>query len=293
MTITHPKARSLVISSPWGIDDYHYELFERGTNEQQVTAQAPTWVANPSVTREQCLAKAKGDEKILEREYGAVPGGTVTSALDPIDVKAAFTRKLTRSQRGNSVVAIDSSSLRGDSFAWLVAEECVNGIRVKLVDGIEGEALRQHKMGDVVSIVAKVATDNGASVVFGDQRESASLESLFGNEGVGFQPYDWTLASKDEAFQLLRRLMREKKLELCEHLKLRQEMRDVKARLMPSRRTMYATNGLDYLSALVTLMHAMLDGRFSEQSDETPAGNGSEPIVIDSIWGSSSSQRGY
>jgi hypothetical protein len=52
MTITHPKARSLVISSPWGTDDYHYELFERGNTSDQVVASAATWVTNPSVTRE-------------------------------------------------------------------------------------------------------------------------------------------------------------------------------------------------------------------------------------------------
>lgn len=264
MTVTHPGARSLIISSPWGIDDYHYELFERGTNENQITAQAPTWVANPSVTREQCLAKAKGDEKILEREYGAVPGGTVTSALDPIDLKQAFLTRLNSSGNGRVAIAIDASSLRGDAFAWLVAEECDDGIRVKLVEAIEGEGLREHTMGDVVDIVAKTATDNGARQIFGDQRESASLVSLFGDAGFGFTPFDWSNSSKDEAFQLLRRLLRERRLELCDHPKLRNEMRDVKARLAPSGLTTYATNGLDYLSALITLMHAVIAGDFRD-----------------------------
>ena len=264
MTITHPGTRSLVISSPWGIDDYHYELFERGNTEEQIVVSAPTWVANPTVTKERCLTLAKGDDKILDREYGAVPGGTVTSALDPIDVKAAFGTRLSHSVRGNSCVCIDASSLRGDAFAWLVATECLDGIKITLVDGVEGEDLRSHKMQEVVDKITSCAAKNNAEQVFGDQRESASLSSMFGAAGLGYTPYDWNQTSKDLAFQLLRRLLRERRIEFCEHPKLRNQLRDVKARLVPSGKTTYATNGLDYLSAVVTLMHALLEGHFRE-----------------------------
>jgi hypothetical protein len=270
MTVTHPKARALVISSPWGVDDYHYELFERGDTDDQLVGSAPTWVANPTVTREQCLIKAKGDEKILDREYGAIPGSTVTSAFDSLDLKQAFLTRLTPSDRGATAVAIDASSLRGDAFAWLVGEECKDGIRISLIDAVEGEALREHKMQDVVDRVVKCAREATARRVFGDQREAASLESMFGTAGLGFTAYNWNQSSKDEAFQLLRKMLREKRIEFCEHPKLRQELRDVKARLVPSGVTVYATNGLDYLSAVITLIHAILAGDFRESAPGGP-----------------------
>jgi hypothetical protein len=90
MTVTHPGARSLIISSPWGLDDYHAELFDRGDTADQIVVHAPSWIANPAVTEEQCRSKARGDDRIFSREYAAVPGATVSQALDRDDVLAAF-----------------------------------------------------------------------------------------------------------------------------------------------------------------------------------------------------------
>ena len=45
--------------------------------------------------------------------------------------------------------------------------------------------------------------------------------------------------------------------------KLRKQMIACKAHLLPSGRTRYATNGLDYLSALITLIHAVNENLIS------------------------------
>lgn len=268
MTITHPKARSLVISSPWGTDDYHYELFERGEDERQVVASAATWITNPSVTREQCLEAAKGDEKVLVREYEAIPGATISRALDPAHVDQAF-EVLQTPKVGSPFLCIDASSLRGDGFAWIAGYEASSGLVIGEVDGIDDAVLTGIKMGEVVERVASRAKAWGTTVIFGDQREEAGLSELFAQNGITLVTIAWSETSKHDAFTLLRRLMKDEQISLCDHDGLRHEAKGCKCQLMPSGRHKYSTNGLDYLSALVTLAHAVNENHITVRSIPT------------------------
>jgi hypothetical protein len=89
--ITQPDSMMYMVSSPWATLDAHYEYFERGDEGLQWTAQAPTWVANPSVT-EQATHDLEPDEEIWRREYAAIPMSS--------EARAFFhTGKLTESVR--------------------------------------------------------------------------------------------------------------------------------------------------------------------------------------------------
>lgn len=256
---TMPTGIEVDCSSPWGEDDYHHELCEEGDSRHQVYSFAPSWVANPTLT-EELTHELEPDQRVWSREYSAVPGGTLSAALDPEDVKSAFEliQEPPDLKVGKAVGAIDASSLRGDAFAWLLAAESSVGLLVVGIDAIEGSALRRHSMEDVVRKIANECASDGIKHVYGDQRESASLQSLFLQQSIQFTSYAWTDASKDAAFQLLRRLLRERKIHIENHAQLRKQMLECKAHLMPSGRIKYATNGLDYLSALITLLHAVI-----------------------------------
>jgi hypothetical protein len=162
---------------------------------------------------------------------------------------------------GRSFICIDASSLRGDSFAWLGGYESSSGLVIGEVDGIDDAVLTGIKMDDVVSQVAARAKAWGTDVVFGDQREEAGLAALFAQHGISLVTIAWTDTSKHDAFTLLRRLMKDEQLSLCEHEKLQHEAKSCKVQLMPSGRHKYGTNGLDYLSSLITLMHAVNNGQ--------------------------------
>ncbi|HKY37217.1 MAG TPA: hypothetical protein VJN18_14840 [Polyangiaceae bacterium] len=214
------------VSAPWSIDDYHAQLFDDGDTEHQVVSFAPTWVANPSIT-ESDTHELEADPIIWEREYAAVPGAVVTAALDPADVAASFGQ--------------ETSNAR---------------MRVLEVGGWADQELRGKTMRDITRDIAARAKAWGADTVYGDQREEASLRDLFSEAGVGFRSFAWSLGSKDAAFQTLRRLQRERQLSVCDHPLTRSQMVGAKARLNPSGTTSYDTNGKDYLSAIITLMHA-------------------------------------
>ncbi len=92
MMATMPNAREFMSSSPFSTMDAHHEAFERGNDESQLVAYAPTWEANPTIT-EARTRELEPDEPTRMREYGAVPmdaagsywfdAGAVANAMDP------------------------------------------------------------------------------------------------------------------------------------------------------------------------------------------------------------------
>jgi hypothetical protein len=264
MCITRPNARRLIISSPWGEQDLHYELFERGEQRDQIVASAPSWVANPGITRQQCEDASRGDDKVFSREYCAVPGGTSSAAFDAADVVAMFEQDdPIVGQRG--FVAIDSSSMKNDGFAFVAGKYGRDGLHISIVQEFTKKDFAGNDVGkkfqSVVKRVAAVARSFGVHTIFGDQHEAAGLAALFQAERLQLHTYDWSLPSKEAAFSLLRRLMSEDNISSVEHKKFHDEISGCQAILMPSGRTQYPTNGRDLLSALLTLCHAIVDGQ--------------------------------
>lgn len=271
-TATQQAAFMVLASSPWSVDDYHAEQFDQGDTAHQLVSFAPTWVANPTITEDQ-THELEPDTKVWQREYAAEPGITTSLALDGEDLKACTGRTPIGSP-SFCFLPLDASSLRGDTFAWLEGyQSTASELVITDVRGFEGNELRNVSMRDVVRTIAGRAHTLGVQVIYGDQREDASLTSMFAEEGVTFDPIAWTDVSKDDAFQALRRLMRDRKLILPEHEKLLRQCRTVKARLLPSGRTKYETNGKDYLSALVTLAHRVVSGHIGDLPDPNAAWN--------------------
>ena len=296
MSVTHAGAREFLVSSAFGTVDYHHELVEAGTNEQQLVVEAPTWIANPSITEEQ-THELEPDTAIWSREYAAKPGVTVTNAFDPADLAACFGR----APLGDEVrafISTDFSSLRNDGTAYIAGHEThVGELVIREVDGWDGEQLRHVEMDDLVATIAKRARFWGCKTVFGDQREEASLRSLFAKHKLVFKSYAWTEKSKDAAVMMLRRLKRERKLVICSEQPtptpskapvLRRQLAGMKAHLTPSGRTHYATNGLDYASALITLAHAGLEGdalKFRQRSVGLISANGGRNLSGEAVRG--------
>src|SRR5690606_17277875 len=163
-----------------------------------------------------------------------------------------------------------ASSLRGDGFTFIGGYDTTHDeLAVVEVGGWEGEELRRVSMQTIVQRIAERCAHWGTRTVFGDQREEAALAALFRQQGIELKAYAWSEQSKDASVQHLRRMMRERKISICEHATMRRELLGMKARLMPSGRIRYETGGLDYASAVITLMHAVVEG---EILGEAPAG---------------------
>ena len=90
MCVTHPGARKLLVSSPFGVLDYHYQRFELSDTADQVCAVAASWEANPGAITEQSSHEAEPSERIWLREYAAIPQAEVSAAWPPAKVERAF-----------------------------------------------------------------------------------------------------------------------------------------------------------------------------------------------------------
>jgi hypothetical protein len=245
-----------LVSSPWSMDDYHAQQYDRGDTEDQCTAFMPTWTARDDISEEQ-THRLEADERVWSREYAAIPGHMVSTALDPDDARAAFGMVLPVGNERQWCV-IDASSLRGDCFAWMVGHESRGGMVVDDIGGWANDMLDTVTLDSVVQSIAAICRARGITRVYGDQREEAGLSSLFTQQNITFDSIAWTINSKHSAFLGLRRLLKDRRVQLPipPHAQLLREMRGCKARLLPSGVTSYETNGLDYLSCLVTLLHA-------------------------------------
>ncbi len=258
---TQPDAFEVCSSSPWGTDDYHAQLFDAGDSNHQLTSFAETWVANPTITEEQ-TRELEPDERIWSREYAAVPGATLSAAVDPADVERAYSAQRHGDQR-HGIVAIDASSLRGDTFAYACGTIMTAGeVVIVEVGGFGGAELQSVTMEQVVDRIAGRARGWHTDTVFGDQREEAGLRSLFRQREIALCTFTWSEPSKDAAMQWLRRSMREGRLIIeSSHAELRRQLLGMKARLLPSGRIRYETGGLDYASCLITIAHAATAGQ--------------------------------
>jgi hypothetical protein len=243
-----------LVSSPWSEDDYHAQQFTRGDTEDQCTAFIPTWTARDDITEKQ-THRLEADDRVWAREYAAIPGHMVSTALDSEDVNAAFGMVVPAGDI-RRYCCIDASSLRGDAFAWMLGHEARGGLVVDRMEGFGDMSLRDLTLDTVVDEIAMACRAAGIKTVWGDQREEAGLEVLFRQRGLVLETFAWTNPSKHEAFTFFRRLLRDRRVQLCAHAELQKQMRQCKARLLPSGVTSYETNGLDYLSTIITLLHA-------------------------------------
>lgn len=117
---TMPHAKIFLISSPLSTRDYHYEEFEGGTNEHTLCIQAPTWVANPTLT-EEWTKQEEPDEGTWRREYAAIPmPGGERFFFDERAIGTSVTDVLYEPQPGDELVAGADFAFNRDSSALAV-----------------------------------------------------------------------------------------------------------------------------------------------------------------------------
>jgi len=115
-----PLALLFLQGSPVGHEDAHAKAFERGDDEFQLTAQAATWIARPTLTEEE-THRLEPDERVWRREYAAIPQGSVSSAFEPEAVEEAFRRRAIDYVGGSPVVSLDPAGRGSDCFAICAA----------------------------------------------------------------------------------------------------------------------------------------------------------------------------
>ena len=77
---TQKNAKMILSSSAFSTMDAHYDAFEQGDTDLQMTAYAPTWLANPTVSEKE-THQLEPDAHAWEREYKAIPQAETEESL--------------------------------------------------------------------------------------------------------------------------------------------------------------------------------------------------------------------
>jgi hypothetical protein len=281
MTVTHTNARRRMYSSPLATSGYFYDAWARGDSRAQLTAHAPTWVANPSVSEAQTL-ELEPDPRVWAREYAAIPQAGALGAFDPDAIDAAMGRHVEVADEGAPVLIVDPSSGRKDAWTWAVARwvETPSGgevLRFDLVDGLEGRFWKQISGDAIVDRLAALARQYGARAVHADQRESLMLKAAFTKRGLRYFVHDWTNPSKVEAVERVRRWLADGALALPRHEKMRRELLAFTEKITPSGAFTFGPRGTghdDFVALLITAAMADIDRKIKRpRQAEVAAGS--------------------
>lgn len=243
MTVTHPGARALLISSPLGLTDYHATRFDRGDTDDQMVAHAASWVANPASTEEQTRQK-EPDERVWAREYAAIPGSGITDDWFGAGLGLSLVNPLalpTWQPWMRTFVALDPAFAE-DRFGWAVVTSVARDGKRQTVVHEAGSWKPDRAPGAMAARVrselcAKYGVgEDETKRVYTDQFEGYSFTELARREGLFLEVINWSggshEGSKATRFKQVRLAMLQGEFRMPDQPELVKQFRSVKGVLL-------------------------------------------------------------
>ena len=270
---TQPHAPLFLCSSPMSTLDAHYKLFEKGDNDEQLTSEAPSWVASPIISEEQSH-KREPDPRIWAREYAAIPQPSIGAAFEVEAIERAFDSeiRLPAKSKGPRYIVMDPSSGHADGWTWGVCGwdeidypkegRTKRTLVFDVVDGVDGRFFKQIPADAIVKRVSDLAKQLGLTHVHADPHENYALRALFNLQGVTHVEHPWAGSAKPEAVAKLRRWFAEGRVWLPKHEKLKRELLAFEEKITASGEFTFAGRGKrhdDYVALLMTAAMAIGD----------------------------------
>jgi len=272
---TQPNARIVLSSSPFGMLDAHYDSFEEGDTAFQITAFAPTWEANPTLTEAETRA-IEPEEGVWLREYAAIPQAEAeTSLLTDLLIDRA-----TRAEEGDmpwtegwSYVAAMDPATRTNAWTFAIAGQ---GLDEKRHVVLAREWVPRPGIPlDPKTVLAEIAHylgSYGLAMAYTDQHAVEMLRAMAEPHGVQLIEAPWTPTTKREGYEHLLKLAQANRLGLPKDAQ-------VKADLLGIRKVI-TRSGVQYQLAEVrgrhadyapTIALAVADARFIATAVERPS----------------------
>jgi hypothetical protein len=247
---TQPNARIFLSSSPMGLLDAHADAFALGETPLQFITHAETWMANPSITEEQ-THELEPDPIVWAREYAAIPQAeNETSLLSQVSLD-----KLSRAPRAvdptepawltssdslpcprHRYLATMDPATRGN--AWTLAITTLSDERIrKVVLTREWIGTKQKPLvaGKVFAEMAPILAFYNLRHVHSDQFSEDTLREIASQHGVYLiVDTPWSASTKADAFDGLRTIVRESRLELPPDDQVKTDLLGIRERLTRS-----------------------------------------------------------
>ena len=239
MSVTHPGARGRMISSPLATVGYFHETWAPGDTVDQVAGQAPTWIANPSVTEEQ-THRLERDPRKHAREYGAKPSDGHEESLyasELIDrAMRASAGDVLPAEASDFIAAMDPS-LGRNAFTLVVAgKRVVDGrprASIVLARSWRAKSGEHLDMADMVETVAREVLPYTDTVVT-DQFHGESLSSISSRlrTGLTIEVDKPTAAERIERYESLVARFLDHEIELPRDMQVRADLLAVRRRVV-------------------------------------------------------------
>lgn len=273
---TQREARIVLSSSPMGMLDAHYDAYTEGETDLQVTAYAPTWEANPTVTEAETRI-LEPDEAKWAREYKAVPQAEAESSL----LSELLVDRATRQppepwdlpyREGWRYSAAMDPATRGNSWTLAIAAKGPDGKRrVAAAREWRGTPSFPLSPRNVLAEIAAILGEYGLRWVVTDQAAVDHLRDL-APRGLSLIEAPWSPKTKQEAYEHVLKLLQAEALELHPEPKVKVDLLGIRKRL--------TRNGVSYELAEVKGRHsdfapavalAVDDARFEAREPEAEA----------------------
>ena len=237
---TQASARIFLSSSPLGHLDAHAEAFDRGDDSFQVTAFAPTWVANPTVT-EAATHELESNEDRWRREYGAIPFEGDEASL----LSAALLDRSTRStpgdlprERGVYYVAAMDPGFVANAWTLVIAGKRLIEGRIKrsivCTREYRGTSSAPNNPDTILADIAKVCRTYGIEGVLSDQYEKYSLAAVALRYGIGVWQPTGGAVERLARYEGLVTQMSDGEVDLPPHKQLRADLLAIRQKLTPN-----------------------------------------------------------
>ena len=264
-----PGGQGWIISSPRGPEGLLHDLYQKhfGKPGRVLVVHAPSLAMNPSLDAAEIEALRAEDADTASREFDATWLDAATSFLDAKSLNKA-TRKtpvvLDPGACRHWISVIDPAT-RGNSFALLIVgvdiEKGANRYRIGLAKQWTGSKVFPLQMGSVLSqvraLVAPYRLGTKRAPIRTDQWSADVLVELGARMGLAFCPTNINAANKLGAWDNIRGLLNDERLELAPVPELLSDMRGVRRIVTPTRVSVEYPVGAgrhgDYAAALATL----------------------------------------
>lgn len=216
-----PHARLFLSSSPMGKQDAHAAAFDAGDTGFQTVAGAPTWVARPELTEDDCRA-LEPDPETFMREYGIVPFDGSTASLFSETQLVAVTRigvARIAAETGVRYFAAEDPANRGGNGWTVVIARSRTADATPVVQVVYAREWRAPRGGalDSDEVLREIAGDlraYGVMELWQDQWSFDALASIASRHGITLRQEPSTQASKVQNFEALRRHVIDRTIEL-------------------------------------------------------------------------------
>lgn len=218
----------LMLSSPWIQSGIFWELYQQANSKKfshMQVRQEPSWVMNPTLTKEFLEQEKARDPELFAVEYGAnfSQSSSVLISGDLIELAVNKSRNVLNPQpkfKGSYYLSLDPAKGGRDKYTGCIVH--YEGERLIIDKWHEfkpsiGEGKNQQvNISEVEAWILKQHFLYGfAEVVLDQYNSAATIQRLNGQ--INIRELTWTSPSKTEAFSKLRELFNAEKIELFPH----------------------------------------------------------------------------